>query len=60
MRYTGEHIYIGDENDKKVATLLWYGTSPEDGDEVLIDFGFGFYSEWWDEEVNLPDRGVER
>ena len=48
-RYTQTSITITDDNDNQVATLRWYGVSPDvdevEEEDIAVRFGdFGYYT----------------
>ena len=48
ISYTQEHVSI-ELDGEQVAVARWYGTEPEEDDEVLVNVGEGFYQAWSDE-----------
>lgn len=47
--YTQEKITIETLDGDVITTARWYGTQPQDDDEVLEIVGGGFYQTWDDE-----------
>ena len=50
MRFTGENVSIETTIGEVMATSYWIGVSPNESenDSPLVDFNFGFYSEWYE------------